>query len=133
MDIKDIKHSLPEFQRYARSHLSELMTIGSILLASISSWYGTFWGSAGWSFFMFSIAMAVGVLIPNHADKILKQIYRILTQRSKTGELVLGIVKMLIAIAIPWVIFAIVGILAGESYHYYTRPHRDSSAHNRAA
>jgi hypothetical protein len=36
-------------------------------------------------------------------------------------QLILGSVKIIIAIFIPFALFAIMGLLAGTSYHYYTR------------
>jgi hypothetical protein len=133
MDLKDIKHSVPEAKKYARSHLSELFAIAAILVASLSAKQGYFWGTAGWSFFIFSIAMAVSILLPHYADMFLSKLYGWMTHRDRTKEIIIGAIKIAIALIAPWIIFAMIGILAGEAYHYYTRPHRDSGSNHRAA
>jgi hypothetical protein len=35
--------------------------------------------------------------------------------------MVLGIVKIVVALFIPFLLFGVFGLLAGTSYHYYTR------------
>jgi hypothetical protein len=36
-------------------------------------------------------------------------------------QIIIGIVKIIVALFIPFIFFGVMGLLAGTSYHYYTR------------
>ena len=51
----------------------------------------------------------------------MKQLYNFTYKQEKTTEIILGAVKIVVAIFIPFIYFGIMGLLAGTSYHYYVR------------
>lgn len=134
MDMRDIKQGMPNFQRYARSHTNEFFSILALVIASFSCWKGLVFGTVGWSLLAFNITAIWAIVAPNQANSILEQYYKLTTRQSKTAEVIVGAIKLAVALVIPWATFAIVGMLAGESYHNYSSSHRNNRNHyNKAA
>jgi hypothetical protein len=51
----------------------------------------------------------------------LKQIFNFAFKQEKSTQLILGAVQIVVAIFIPFILFAVLGLLAGGSFHYYIR------------
>jgi hypothetical protein len=71
--------------------------------------------------FFLAVAMVIGVFFPVPVEKGLKQFFSFSYKQEKMTQIILGIVQIVVALFIPFVLFAFIGLLAGTSYHYYTR------------
>jgi hypothetical protein len=52
-----------------------------------------------------------------HVGKIVKQIFKIQGRNDKTTIIIIGIVRIILGVFIPFIIFAELGLLAGYSFH----------------
>src|SRR3990167_3881992 len=112
--------SVHEIESFARKHTSEVFTVLAIVIGSISSMFDFFTG-AGFSIFFVAVGTILGIFFPAPVERGLKQLYGFTHKQEKTTQMILGAVKIVIAIFIPFVIFGVLGLLAGTSYPYYTR------------
>lgn len=130
--------SVQELENFARKHTSELLSVLATLIAAFSSAYDFFTGPRLTILFL-AVGVVVAIIFPTPIERSLKQLYQFTFKQEKTTELIIGGVKILIAVFIPFIYFGLVGLLAGTSYHYYIRhaqimsenkvpPHRHTSS-----
>jgi len=112
--------SVQEMEDFARKYTTEVFTVLALVIAAISSMFDYFTGPKLTIIFL-TIGTLLGIFFPAPVEKGLKQLYSFTFKQEKMTQVVIGVVKIIIAIFIPFVLFGIVGLLAGTSYHYYTR------------
>ncbi len=112
--------SVQEVEDFARKYTMEVFSVLAILIAAISSMYDFFVGPKFTIAFL-TIGVILGIFFPAPVERGLKQFYSFSYKQEKMTQLILGIVKIVVALFIPFVIFGGLGLLAGTSYHYYTR------------
>ena len=112
--------SVQELESFARKHTTEAFSVLAILIAAISSAFDFFTGP-GMTILFIAIGTIVAIFFPAPVEKGLKQLYRFTYKQEKTTEIILGGVKIVVAIFIPFLYFGLLGLLAGTSYHYYLR------------
>ncbi len=117
--------SVHEIEQFARKHTTEVFTVLALIIGSISSAFGFFTGP-GLSVFFVAIGAILGIFLPLQVEQKLKQLYGFIFKQEKSTQLVLGAVKLVVAIFIPFVLFGLIGLLAGTSYHYYNRHSQNS-------
>lgn len=121
--------SVQEVEEFAHKYTAEVFSVLTILVASISSMYDFFTGPKMTIAFA-AIGMIMGIFFPAAAEKGLKQLYSFTSKQEKMTQMILGLVKIVVALFIPFVVFGFVGLLAGTSYHFYTR-HAQIMSENR--
>jgi hypothetical protein len=112
--------SVQELEDFARKYSTEVFTVVALIIGCISSIFNFFTGPT-WTILFLTLGTVLGIFFPAPVDKGLKQLYDFTFKQEKMTQLILGSVKIIIAIFIPFALFAIMGLLAGTSYHYYTR------------
>lgn len=112
--------SVQELEDFARKYSTEVFTVVALIIGSISSVFNFFTGPT-WTILFVTLGAVLGIFFPTPVDKGLKQLYDFTFKQEKSTQLILGAVKIVMAIFIPFVLFGIMGLLAGTSYHYYTR------------
>jgi len=112
--------SVQEIENFARKHTTEVFTVLALVIGSISSAWGFFIGPKMTIFFL-AIGAILGIFFPAPVERGLKQFYAFNFKQEKMTQMVLGIVKIVVALFIPFILFGFFGLLAGTSYHYYTR------------
>ncbi len=112
--------SVQELEDFARKYSTEVFTVVALIIASISSIFNFFTGPT-WTILFVTLGAVLGIFFPTPVDKGLKQLYDFTFKQEKSTQLILGAVKIVIAIFIPFALFGVMGLLAGTSYHYYTR------------
>ncbi len=113
--------SVREIEEFARKHSSEVFSVLAMIVATISSIYNFFMNGAGFSIFIAAIGCIAAILFPVPIERRLKQLYNFLGSQERMTQIVLGVLKIVIALFIPFLIFALGGLLSGSSYHYYMR------------
>lgn len=112
--------SVQEIEQFARKHLTEVFFVLALFVGAISSSFNFFTGP-GLTIFLTMVGAILGIFFPVNVERILKKLYTFAIQQEKGTQIVIGSVKIVIGIFIPFVLFGLVGLLAGTSYHYYTR------------
>jgi hypothetical protein len=109
-----------ELENFVRSHTPEVFSIFAIFVSAVSSMFDFFAG-AGWSILFAAIGAIFAISFPVQVDNKLKKFYKFSIHQEKGTEMVLGGVKIVIAIFLPFIFFGFLGLLAGVSYHFYIR------------
>jgi len=112
--------SVQEVEDFARKYTTEVFTILALIIASISSMYDYFTGPKMTILFVF-IGVFIAMFFPAPVEKGLKQFYNFAYKQEKMTQLILGFVKIVVALFIPFIFFGLIGLLSGTSYHYYVR------------
>jgi hypothetical protein len=112
--------SVHELEGFARKHTTEVFSTLALIIAGISSAFDFFTGPKITLFFLV-IGVLAAIFFPAPVERGLKQLYTFTFKQEKMTEIILGCVKIIIAIFIPFIYFGLVGLLAGTSYHYYIR------------
>ena len=126
MDNKKIAERIKEgispgqLENFARKHTPEVFSTVALFLGAISSIFDFFTGP-GWSILFCTIGTIVAISFPAATEQKLKKIYEFSLSQDKMTEMILGGVKIVLAIFLPFIYFGLVGMLAGTSYHYYVR------------
>jgi hypothetical protein len=121
--------SVQEIEDFARKYTTEVLSVLAIFIGAISSMYDFFIGPKMTIAFV-AIGVILGVFFPAPVEKGLKQFYSFSYKQEKMTQLILGCVKIVIGLFIPFILFGFIGLLAGTSYHYYTR-HAQIMSENR--
>ncbi len=126
MDQKNLGNKIKEgvsaqqIENFAKKHTPEVFSTIAIFVGTISSIFDFFTG-AGFSILFVAIGAIVAIAFPSATEKKLKKLYSFTLNQEKTIEMVLGGVKILIAIFLPFIYFGFLGLLAGTSYHHFIR------------
>lgn len=121
--------SIHEIEHFARTYSMEVFTVAALVIGAISSSWNFFTGPK-LTIFLFTLGAVLGIFFPNPVERGLKQLYSFAYKQEKTTQIIFGAVKIIVAIFIPFVLFGVFGLLAGTSYHYYTRNARTHSESN---
>lgn len=112
--------SVQELETFARKHTTEVFSVLAIIIGSISSIFDFFTGP-GMAIAFMAIGTIVAIFFPAPVEKGLKQMYAFTYKQEKTTEIIIGAVKIVVAVFIPFLYFGLLGLLSGTSYHYYVR------------
>ena len=112
--------SVQEVEDFARKYAVEVVSVGSIVLAAISSMFDFFTGPS-LSVLFLTIGTILGIFFPVPVENGLKQAFGYAFKQEKSTQLILAGVKIVIALFIPFLLFGIIGLLSGTAYHYFAR------------
>lgn len=112
--------SVEEVENFARKYTMEVFSCLAILVASVSSMYDFFTGPKLTILFA-GLGIILGIFIPVPVERGLKQYYGFCHKQEKMTQMIMGFVKIVVGLFIPFVLFGMIGLLAGTSYHYYMR------------
>lgn len=121
--------SVQEVEDFARKYTVEVFSVFAILIGSISSMYDFFTGPKMTIFFL-AIGLILGIFFPAPVERGLKRFYSFSFKQEKMTQMVIGCVEIVVGLFIPFILFGFLGLLAGTSYHYYTR-HAQIMSENR--
>ncbi|NGX34563.1 MAG: hypothetical protein K1060chlam1_00916 [Candidatus Anoxychlamydiales bacterium] len=112
--------SVEEIEKFARKYTNEVFLILALIIATISSIFGFFTGPI-WSLIFAGLLAIVGIALPMQVGKFLKKLLKFQAKSPKTTIIIIGIVRIILAVFIPFILFAEIGLLAGYSFHTTTR------------
>lgn len=122
--------SVREIEDFARKYTTEVFCILAIIIATISSCWDFFLNGPKLALFFLALGSILGVLFPVPIENALKKIYNFAFKQEKSTQIILGSVKLVVSLFMPFIIFALLGLLAGTAYHYFVR-HAQLSSGNR--
>lgn len=112
--------SIQEIENFVKSNTMPIFAVVAIFVAMVSSMFHFFTG-AGFSILFLGLGAIITVIFPVPMEKVLKTIFLFASKQEKTVQMVLGGLKIVIGLFIPFIYFGFIGLLAGSSYHYYIR------------
>lgn len=122
--------SVEEIEVFTRKYVVEVFSIITIIIATISSAWDFFTGPK-LSLFFAGGAMILAIIFPKYIDNVLGKYFSFLRKQERMSQIIIGIVSIIIAIFIPFIIFMKIGFLAGSCHaehgqrHSMTRRSRD--------
>ncbi len=126
--FEKLKDNLPDFKQFARKYISESATIIALLVGGLSAWKHLVFGGIGITLLFLVIGTALGIFWPVQIDTLLKKFYQLSYKRNRTSEMIVGGIEIVVAFLFPFVFFAMIGMLAGSAYHYFTRLSQSSGS-----
>jgi hypothetical protein len=108
--------SIQELESLTRKYLHEMLFILAIFIASISSIFDFFIGPM-WTLTFLGLSSMISVAFPEASSKILKAIYHFYHKQERTIQIIIGSVRIIFALFLPFVLFIELGILAGTGFH----------------
>ena len=123
--------SVKDIENFARHHTIEFFSVLAIIIATVTSCWDFFTGPKTTIFFL-ALGVVVSILFPIHVERVLKRLFNFALKQEKSTQMILGAVQIVVAIFIPFILFATVGLLAGGSFHYFIR-HAEVTQENKPA
>ena len=108
--------SVQELENFARKYTTEVFLILALIIAAISSILDFFTGpslSIGFT----ALGAIVSVAFPDKVINIQKKLFKFLAKPEKASQYIVGGIRLVIAIFLPFILFAEIGILAGIAFH----------------
>ncbi|NGX33271.1 MAG: hypothetical protein K1060chlam4_01333 [Candidatus Anoxychlamydiales bacterium] len=121
--------SVEEIEKFARKYTNEVFLILALIIATISSVFGFFTGPS-WSLIFAGLLAIIGIALPVQVGKFLKKILKFQATAPKTTIIIIGIVRIVLAVFVPLILFAEIGLLAGYSFHTTTRELHGTDEHS---
>lgn len=115
--------STQQLEDFAHKYTPEVFAVCAIFIATISSLFD-FFTSSSWSILFLAIGAILGITFSSAVEAKLKRIYHFIANQDKTTEIVLGGIKIIIALFLPFIYFGFLGLFTGTSYYYHLRHSR---------
>ena len=112
--------SVEELETFARKYTTEVFLILAIIIASISSIFNFFTGP-GWSLSFAGIGAILSIAFPETVVKFQKKIFDLISKQEKAIQITVGVVRLVLALFLPFILFAEIGFLAGLGFHRYSK------------
>lgn len=113
--------SVHDIETYAKKYSTEVFLIIAIVLAMIFSIFGWSFTSSNWGIFLAGIGALLGLLIPEQVGVLVNKILEFGIKKEKSTMILIGIIRILVAIIIPALIFGIFGLVAGHRVASYSK------------
>ncbi|HEU64016.1 MAG: hypothetical protein KR126chlam4_00316 [Candidatus Anoxychlamydiales bacterium] len=120
--------SVEEIEKFARKYTNEVFLILALIIATISSVFGFFTGPS-WSLIVAGLLAIIGIALPVQVGKFLKKLLTFQAKAPKTTIIIIGIVRIVLAVFIPFILFAEIGLLAGYAFHTTTKESHGEEHH----
>lgn len=109
-----------QIENFAKKHTQQVFSNLSIFIAFISCSFDFFSG-AGLSILFTSVGAILGIGFASKIEMQIRKGYIFIINQEKNVEMLLGGVKIVIALFLPFIFFGFLGLLSGISYHFYIR------------
>jgi len=107
--------SVKEIEQFAKKHRFEVFFCLMFLLACIFGILGAF--SPGWSVFLGMVGGILGIILPAKAGPMIEKMIHFVFKQDTTMQIIFGVIGLILAAVLPFVIFLIIGIAGGKAIH----------------
>lgn len=132
-DLHKMRENFSGVEKFAHKYMVETLTAVAIVVGAFSAWTHLFIGTLGWSMLFLVIGSVLGIFMPTQMDGILKKIYSFSRGESRTSVIVSEVVKIAVALFLPFIYFAFLGIMSGTAYQYYVHVSQSNPKGKKAA
>jgi len=108
--------SVNEMQTFAHKYMAEVFIVIAIIIAMVSSGF-KFFSGAGWSIFFAGFATIIGMMVAEKSCDMRIKLFKAIYKQEKAMQIVVGIIRILIAIFLPFIIFAELGFISGIAFN----------------
>lgn len=108
--------SVQEIEQFTKKYLNEIFFIVSLVVAMISSMLDFFTGPS-WTIGCTALFAILSISYPQKVGMIEKKVFHFLDKQDRAIQITLGAVRLVLAIFVPFVLFAELGLLAGLAFH----------------
>ena len=110
--------SVKEIEGFVRQHIMESFWFVAVVIGTISSIFDFFTGPS-WSLIFAGVGILVSIIFPENIGKLHAKLMGFLHKQEKTAQIVIGIVIIVISVFVPFILFAVMGLLAGMGLHLH--------------
>jgi hypothetical protein len=107
--------SVKEIEGFVKRYMTESFLVLSIIIATISSIFSFFTGPS-WSVLFLGMGAVVSIIFPEKLFALINKALCFLKKQEKASQIIIGIVRLVIAIFIPFITFAELGLLSGVGF-----------------
>jgi hypothetical protein len=108
--------SVKEIEEFTKKHRYEVYFCLLFLVACIFGITGGYVRPA-WNIFFAMAGGILGVIFPSKTESLVKMVFHFIFKQEKTIQIVLGVVGLILAIFVPFVIFFVLGLIGGRVMH----------------
>ena len=112
--------SVQEIEDFARKYMSEVFVVLAIIIASISSTFDFFTGP-GWSICLAGLGSVVAIIFPRQIKEFVTKVHNFMNKQQKSTQIIIGVVRLIVALFIPLLLFAVIGLHAGLAIHDFEK------------
>lgn len=112
--------SVEEIEKFARKYTNEVFLILSLIIAAISSIFGFFSGPS-WSVLFMGLSAIISLALPEKVGVFIKKILKLQAKAEKAVMIIIGIVRIIFGLFIPFILFAELGLYAGYAFHTFSK------------
>lgn len=117
--------STQQMEDFAHKYTPEVFGICALFVGTISSLFD-FFTNSNWSILFFAVGTILGIVFAADVEMKLRRIYHFISNQDKTTEMILGGIKIVVALFLPFLFFGFLGLFAGTSYrHHLRQTHED--------
>ena len=127
--LNQMRENFSGVGKFTHKYMVETMTVAAIVVATFSAWMHLFVGTLGWSVWLLVVGSILGIFMPMRMDWLMKKIYSYSKGESRISAIIAESAKIAIALFLPFVYFAFLGVMTGTAYQYYV--HTSHSGHNK--
>lgn len=110
--------TVEEMQNFARKYMTEIFIIIAIIIAAISSAFDFFTGPSS-SLMFAAIGAILSIGLPSKVQSWLRKIFQFIFNQEKITQIIINVVRIVIAIFLPLITFLELGLLAGVAFHSF--------------
>ncbi len=132
-DLNKMRANFSGLERFAHKYTIETLTAVAIVVGAFSAWMHLFMGTLGWSILFLVIGSILGIFLPVQMDIAMKKVYSYSGSGKQMPTIVAEVVKIAVALFLPFVYFAFLGVLTGTAYQYYVHYSQSGQKGNKAA
>lgn len=108
--------SMQELESLAKKHMAEVFLILAVLVATISSVFDFFTGPRLGIFFC-GLGSIVVLALPKAMIPLQMKFFKFVAKQEKTGQIAIGVARLFIALFLPFILFAEIGMVMGVAFH----------------
>ncbi len=107
--------SMREIESFARRYAYEGFSALAIVVATISAIFDFFSGPR-WSLIFAAAAVVISLFFSKKVEEIALKFHNFINKQERPTLIIIGVVRLVVALFLPFVIFTGMGFLAGLSY-----------------
>ncbi len=131
LDLHKMKEKFSGLEKFGHKYLVETLTVVAIVVGALSAWTHLFVGTLGWVVLFLCLGAAVGLFFSATMDHWMRKVYSFSSGEKKTYTIAAEAMKIAIALFLPFLYFAFLGVLGGTAYQYYIR--HSQPGHNKGS